>query len=132
MSANYAEFPGPRKSLDPLPIRRLILGVANDELIDHLATLRMLAGVPRDQLVWIAEHGVRSRLEQDGVLATKGSPMLGFFIVLEGHLAIRVDRGPIRREDFPALIGDCYDVTAPSLPPRRTTRRLPDAPFERY
>jgi signal transduction histidine kinase len=93
MTANYAPIPAPRKSLDPPRRSALIFVVTKDELIDHLATMKVLAGVPREQLVWIAEHGVPSRLKQGTVFATKGSPMLGFSIVLDGHLAIRVDRG---------------------------------------
>jgi signal transduction histidine kinase len=129
----------------------LILVVANDELIERLAKLKVLAGVPRDQLAWLAERGVPSRLKEGAIFATKGSPMVGFSIVLDGHLAIRVDRGAgphkvmewhtgemtgimpysrmtsppgetraevdtelllIKKEDFPALIRDCYDVTS--------------------
>jgi signal transduction histidine kinase len=128
----------------------LILGVTKDELTDLLATMKILAGVPRDQLAWLAERGVPSTLKKGEALATIGSPMIGFWIVLSGHIVIRVDRGAgphkvmewhtgemtgimpysrmtgppgetraemdcelllIKKEYFPALIRDCYDVT---------------------
>jgi signal transduction histidine kinase len=49
--------------------------------------------VPRDQLAWLVETGVLETLEPGAVLTPSTGPVKGLFVVLEGHLLIRVDRG---------------------------------------
>lgn len=118
---------------------------------DRLSAHRLLAGAPPDQLAWLAAHGHLVTLETGGLLATKGSVVMGLYIILSGHLTIHVDRGagPVKimewhagdvsgvlpysrlvgspgdvkaeapseifvipRNEIPALIRECYELTA--------------------
>jgi signal transduction histidine kinase len=67
--------------------------MAAPSLLDRLAAHRALSGVPRDQLAWLVETGSVETLEPGVVLTPSTGPVKGLFIVLEGHLLIRVDRG---------------------------------------
>ena len=49
--------------------------------------------MPRDQLAWLVETGHVETLEPGIVLTPSTGPVKGLFVVLEGHLLIRVDRG---------------------------------------
>jgi signal transduction histidine kinase len=62
-------------------------------LVDRLGAHRTLAGVPSEQLAWLAVHGRLVRYEPGQVVTSRTGPVLGLFIVLSGHLTIRVDRG---------------------------------------
>ena len=67
--------------------------MAAPSLLERLAAHRTLSGVPRDQLAWLAETGRVETLEPGALLTPSTGPVRGLFIVLEGHLLIRVDRG---------------------------------------
>ena len=63
------------------------------DLIDRLASLSTLAGIPREELGWLVKYG---RLEYHAlgtVVGPKGKPIDYLYIILSGKLAIRVDRG---------------------------------------
>jgi signal transduction histidine kinase len=60
---------------------------------DRLSAHRLLAGAPADQIAWLAARGHLVSLETGGLLATKGSMVMGLYIILSGHLTIHVDRG---------------------------------------
>jgi signal transduction histidine kinase len=62
-------------------------------LVERLASHRTVGGVPREQLEWLAAVGTERILEPGDVLTPVGGPVKGLYIVLEGHLLIRVDRG---------------------------------------
>ena len=62
-------------------------------LLDRLAAHRALSGVPRDELAWLARTGVVETLEPGVVLTPHTGPVKGLYVVLDGHLLIRVDRG---------------------------------------
>jgi signal transduction histidine kinase len=62
-------------------------------LIDRLAAHRTLAAVPREELAWIATVGVERTLAPGDILTPSSGPVKGLYIVLDGHLVIRVDRG---------------------------------------
>ena len=62
-------------------------------LVDRLATHRTLATVPRPQLEWLAANGELRTLQTGDVLTPGGGPVKGLYVVLSGHLSIRVDRG---------------------------------------
>ena len=68
------------------------------ELVDRLAAHRTLATGPREELAWLAAHGSLRRLARDEVLSRKGEPVTGLFIVLEGRIAIFLDRGTGRHK----------------------------------
>ena len=67
--------------------------VVTASLLDRLAAHRTLASVPRDQLAWLASAGVECTLEPGDILTSSGGPVRGLYVVFEGHLSIRVDRG---------------------------------------
>jgi signal transduction histidine kinase len=62
-------------------------------LLARLESHRTLAGVPKDQLAWLVRVGREEVIEPGLVLTPSTGPVRGLFIVLDGHLSIRVDRG---------------------------------------
>src|SRR4029434_4347246 len=62
-------------------------------LIERLAAHRTLAAVPRDELAWLVDVGHERTLEPGEILTLSTGPVRGLYIVLDGHLSIRVDRG---------------------------------------
>ncbi|GLC24895.1 ATP-binding protein [Roseisolibacter agri] len=65
----------------------------DDSLLERLAAHRTLAAVPREQLEWLARTGHLRVLEPGDILTASGPPVAGLYVVLDGHLSIRVDRG---------------------------------------
>jgi signal transduction histidine kinase len=63
------------------------------ELIDLLAQHTTLGSAPRAELEWLATHGSLRSLGPGDVLTAKGTQVDGMFVVLSGHIVIRVDRG---------------------------------------
>src|SRR5262245_8076298 len=62
-------------------------------LVERLAAHRTLSAVPRHQLEWLATTGHELTLEPGDILTPSTGPVKGLFVVLDGHLLIRVDRG---------------------------------------
>ena len=62
-------------------------------LLERLATHRTLSAVPREQLEWLAATGEQRTLEPGEILTASTGPVKGLFVVLDGRLLIRVDRG---------------------------------------
>jgi signal transduction histidine kinase len=62
-------------------------------LIERLAAHRTLSVVPRDQLEWLVAVGHERTIEAGEILTPSTGPVKGLYIVLDGHLSIRVDRG---------------------------------------
>jgi signal transduction histidine kinase len=62
-------------------------------LLARLEAHRTLAGVPREQLAWLVANGEERVLEPGVVLTPSTGPVRSLFVVLDGHLSIRVDRG---------------------------------------
>src|SRR5260221_281232 len=54
--------------------------------------------VPQEQIAWIAAHGALRHLVPGDVLTSKSGQVEGLHVVLDGHLAIYVDRGAGRRK----------------------------------
>ena len=67
-------------------------------LLERLSRHRVLATLPREQIAWVAEHGVLRHLAPGDVLTSKNGPVDGLHVVLEGYLSIYVDRGAGRRK----------------------------------
>src|SRR5215475_4203169 len=63
------------------------------ELVERLTQHRTLGSAPREELEWLAEHGVLRSLKVGDVLSHKGQPVAGMYAVLSGRLAIFVERG---------------------------------------
>ena len=62
-------------------------------LIDRLLAHRTLASVPREQLEWLANAGRLRTLVPGDTLTETGKPVAGLYVIFEGHLSIRIDRG---------------------------------------
>ncbi len=65
----------------------------SSSLVDRLAAHRTLAAAPREQLVWLANHGQIRRFAAGEALAHPGDPTVELWVVLAGHFDIRVHRG---------------------------------------
>jgi signal transduction histidine kinase len=63
------------------------------EIVDRLAQHKVLGGVPREELEWIASHGKLRTLSAGEVITAKGAPVENLFIFLSGHAAIFINRG---------------------------------------
>jgi signal transduction histidine kinase len=62
-------------------------------LADRLASLSNLGEIPRAELEWLAAHGHLEVHEAGTVLSPKGKRVERLFVILSGHVAVRVDRG---------------------------------------
>lgn len=67
--------------------------MAKIDLVDRLAALPSLSKIPRKELEWLVAYGNLEVREAGNVIAPKGQPIDMLWIVLSGHIAIRVDRG---------------------------------------
>ena len=61
------------------------------DLVERLTQHKILGSAPREELAWLAEHGVLRSLKVGDVLSHKGQPVEGMYPVLSGRLAIFVD-----------------------------------------
>ncbi|BCS34513.1 sensor histidine kinase [Luteitalea sp. TBR-22] len=121
------------------------------ELVDQLTTHTVLSAAPREELAWLADHGVVRQLATGDVLSARDATVAGMYVLLAGHIAMFVQRPSgrektmewrtgdvlgalpysrlssppgdtiaqepstllaIDRSLFPALIGECHQVTA--------------------
>lgn len=62
-------------------------------LSERLARHKLLAEAPADERAWLIEHGHIERYAVGDVIVPKGVPSPNLFIIFEGHVVIRVDRG---------------------------------------
>jgi signal transduction histidine kinase len=67
-------------------------------LAERLSAHRTLGSSPPAQIAWIAAHGALRRLNTGDVLTSKNGQVEGLHVVLDGHLAIYVDRGAGRHK----------------------------------
>lgn len=97
-----------------------------DYLVGRLAGHRMIGHVPREQLEWLAAHGVLQKFDVGDVMTKRNEPPLGVYIVLSGLVSISVDHGagPKKVREWPA--GDITGV----LPYSRMTAAPGDALIE--
>ena len=75
-------------------------------LVDRLSAHRILGALPKNEIEWVAMHGVLRRLDSGTVLTPKQGPVEGLHIVLSGHLSIYVDHGAGRRKIMEWRAGD--------------------------
>ena len=80
--------------------------MTDPDLVDRLAAHRTLGGVSRRELEWLAAHGTMRHHKTGEVLSTKGAPIDGMYLVLEGRTAIFVDRGAGRHKMLEWVAGD--------------------------
>ncbi len=76
------------------------------DLANRLAALPSLTHMPLEELEWLATHGRLQAWESGTVVAPKGKRIETLWIVLSGHIAIRVDRGAGPRRVMEWRTGD--------------------------
>ena len=76
------------------------------DLIERLAAHRTLAATPRQQLAWVASHGRLLHFAPGETVLPKTGPVEGLYVVLSGHLSIRIDRGAGPRRAMEWRAGD--------------------------
>lgn len=79
-------------------------------LVDRLAAHKTVGAAPRTELEWLASHGTLRHADAGGVLTPKGAPVTSLFVVLQGHIAIFVDRGGGRHKVMEWRAGDVTGV----------------------
>ncbi len=80
------------------------------DLLDRLAAFATFEGVPRAQLAWLADHGERRLAVQNEVLASPGDPLAALWVVMAGHLAIRISHGAGTRKALEWRAGEVTGV----------------------
>jgi signal transduction histidine kinase len=80
--------------------------VAATDLVDQLAAHKTLGSAPREELAWLASHGVVKHLAEGDVLTAKDATVQGMYVVLSGHIAIFVERGTSRDKVMEWRAGD--------------------------
>ena len=76
------------------------------DLVERLAAHRTLGSAPREQLEWLAARSTLHRFAAGEVLGGKGTKIDSLYVVLSGHVAIRVDRGGGERKVMEWWPGD--------------------------
>ena len=79
-------------------------------LVDRLTAHKTLGAAPREELAWLAAHGVLRRLNDGDLMVTAGAPVDGLYILLTGHVDIFVDRGAGRHKVMDWRAGDVTGV----------------------
>ena len=80
------------------------------DLVDRLAGHKTLGAAPREELAWLAAHGVLWHLDGGGVVVAAGARVDGLFILLTGYVAIFIDRGAGRHKVMEWRAGDVTGV----------------------
>ena len=79
------------------------------DMIDRLAAHRVLQGLPRGELEWLARHGTLRRFRAGELILSKGSRVDEMFILFRGRVLSRVNLAS-GRGDFLETRGE--DITA--------------------
>ncbi len=69
----------------------------SSHIVDRLAGLPDLAGIPREQLAWLVAHGELHRCE-DGWTLFGADGFTALIVVTEGRFSVRVSQGGVERE----------------------------------
>ena len=93
-----------------------------DAIVARLAEHRVLSGVPRAELEWIASHSTTRRYETGELVATSGGTPTELIVMFTGRIGVHVERGTGRRHLFEFTGGDVTGV----LPYSRVTTSIGD------
>jgi signal transduction histidine kinase len=80
--------------------------VTEMDLVDRLVAHRTIGSAPLKQLQWLASRGTLHRFAAGQVLGSKGEMIPYLYVLLSGHVAIRVDRGSGRLQVIEWWAGD--------------------------
>jgi signal transduction histidine kinase len=95
----------------------------NPELVDQLAEIRVLKGVPRHELEWIAKHGRFESFAAGTIMRPDNVPLMGLSLLFRGTISIHVERAGVRRRVMEWQGGDMTGVLPYSrmtVPPGNT------------
>ena len=84
--------------------------MAATDLVDRLAEHQTLGKAPREELAWLAAHGVLRHLDAGDLMTSVGAQVGGLFVLLTGHIAIFIDRGAGRHKVMEWRAGDVTGV----------------------
>jgi len=84
--------------------------VTGTDLVDRLAAHQTVGAAPREELAWLAAHGVLWHLDGGDAMVAAGAPVDALLIVLTGHVAIFIDRGAGRHKVMEWRAGDVTGV----------------------
>jgi len=76
------------------------------DLVDRIAALPKLSGIPRAELEWLVGHGELERWEAGEIVGQQGQRIETLWIMLSGSMVIRVDRGVGPRQVMRWTTGD--------------------------
>ncbi|HJU74034.1 MAG TPA: ATP-binding protein [Gemmatimonadaceae bacterium] len=86
------------------------LADSSTDLVDRLAQLKTLQGVPRSELDWLVANGELRRFEAGDLLARKDEQVIDMFLLLSGRISAIVDRGTGRLHSLDSEAGDASGV----------------------
>ena len=99
----------------------VVLPKPND-LVDRLAAFTSLAGVPREELAWMAEAGECRHYVQGELLLPKGEGARELLVVLSGRLRVAFEQGTGHRHVVENPAGSLTGL----LPYSRLTHAIAD------
>lgn len=73
--------------------------------LDRLSALPGLAGIPREELQWLLEHGEVHRVPDGTRFYGVDDNLIGLFVVISGRFVVRVTRGGVERQVQEVLPG---------------------------
>ncbi|HVH27967.1 MAG TPA: ATP-binding protein [Vicinamibacterales bacterium] len=76
------------------------------DLVDRLAALRGLKGVPREQLQWLADHGTLRQFAAGEVVLRTTEPIYFLYVLLSGRISVTINRGAGPRKAVEWRAGD--------------------------
>jgi signal transduction histidine kinase len=97
------------------------------DLVTRLKALSAFGKIPVEELEWLTSHGQRAEGKAGTIAAPKGKRIENLWIVLSGHIAIRVDRGAGLHRVMEWLTGDVGGM----LPYSRMTGPPGDTYYEK-
>jgi signal transduction histidine kinase len=89
---------------DPRPVASAASSDA--DLVARLVAHRTLGRAPRAELEWLAAHGSVEHWEVGQLVARKGEPVHGLYIILAGHVSHLTDQGGTWRKVMDWRAGD--------------------------
>ncbi len=81
-----------------------------DEILERIKAHRALGGAPPEEHRWLVEHGELRHVALGEVVTKKGEQALHLYLLLKGHVVIRMDRGTGIHKVFEWRTGDCGGI----------------------
>ncbi|CAG0977579.1 two-component system, NtrC family, sensor kinase [Anaerolineae bacterium] len=82
------------------------MNAVDPQLVERLAGVRVLKGVPREELEWVAAHGEFEAFAAGTIMRPHNIPIPGMSVLLKGMVSIHVERGGVKRRVMEWHAGD--------------------------